>query len=60
MKERVDEIGAEQDGDAQAENGFEHELLLSQSSAETRIGSHQRKEDGAEAKIDEVEHGSAP
>jgi hypothetical protein len=44
MKERVDEIDAEQHGDAQTDDGFIHDASLSKSTAGARISAHQDKE----------------
>lgn len=56
MKERVDEIDAEQHGDAQTDDGFIHDAFLSKTPAGARIGAHQDKENDTEAEIDEVGH----
>lgn len=56
MKERVDEIDAEQNGDAQADDGFVHGVSLSKSPAGARISAHQYKEKDAETDINEIGH----
>lgn len=56
MKQRVDEIDAEQDGDAQTDDGFIHGVSLSKTSADARIGAHQDKEKNAGTDINEIGH----
>lgn len=56
MQQCVDEIAAEQDGDAKADDGFIHCAFLSKTTASARIGARDNKENDAEAEIDEVGH----
>ena len=56
MKEGVNEIEAKQHGDAQANDRFGHVRLLLETRTGARIEAHQRKENGAEAEEDEIEH----
>jgi hypothetical protein len=60
MKERVDEIDAEQHGDRQADDGLKHVAFLSEAPAGARIEAHQREDNHAEADIDEIEHVWSP
>jgi hypothetical protein len=43
VKERVNEVDAKHDGDAEADNGFIHGALPSKTCAGTRIGADQHK-----------------
>ena len=56
MKQRVDEVEAEQHGDAQANDRFGHVRLRLKARTGARVKAHQRKEHGAEAEEDEIEH----
>ena len=56
MKERVNEIDAEQDGDAKTDDGFIHGAFLSKTTAGARIGAHHDKEKDAETEINEIGH----
>jgi hypothetical protein len=56
MKERVYEVETEQHGDAQANDRFGHVRLPLETRTGARIEAHQRKENGAEAEEDEIEH----
>lgn len=54
--ERVDEIGSEQHGDAQADKGFVHLALLSEASAGARVEAHENEDKKGEADVDEIGH----
>ena len=56
MKERVNEIDAEQDGDAKTDDGFIHGALLSKTTASARISAHDNKEKDAKTEVDEIGH----
>ena len=60
MKEGVDEVEAKQHGDAQANDRFDHVGLLLEARTGARVKAHQRKENGAEAEEDEIEHNCLP
>jgi len=60
MKEGVDEIEPEQHGDAQANDRFGHVRLPLETRTGARVETHQRKENGAEAEEDEIEHVCLP
>jgi hypothetical protein len=59
MKQRIDEIDADERRDDEADEGFEHGVS-SQACAEARIERDQREENGAEGEIGEIEHHSTP
>jgi hypothetical protein len=60
MKQRVDEIGAEQQRDAKTYDGLRHEGLLSQAAASAGVDAHQREQREAEGDKGEIEHGWSP
>jgi hypothetical protein len=56
MKERVNEIDAEQDGDAETDDGFIHGAFLSKTPAGARVSGHYDKEKDSETEINEIGH----
>jgi hypothetical protein len=60
MKQRVEEIGAGEQRDGEADDGLRHDARPLQSSAGADIEGHESEEKGAERQIDEIEHRWSP
>ena len=56
MKERVDEVEAEQQRDREADGGLDHDAAPSKLRAEARIGRGEREEQEARTDEDEIQH----
>jgi hypothetical protein len=56
MKERVDEVEAEQQRDREADGGFDHDAIPSKLGAEACIGRGEREEQEARTDEDEIQH----
>ena len=56
MKERVDEVEAEQQRDREADGGLDHNATPSKLGAEARIGRGEREEQEARTDEDEIQH----
>lgn len=56
MKQAVDEVSAEQQGDAQADDRFRHGEAPLETPAGAGVGAHDDQDDDAKGEVDKVKH----